>query len=49
MLSEKDYNEIIKTKRNAEYMAMLDKSFQELEEGSVVVKTMEELEAMTNG
>jgi antitoxin YefM len=49
LLSEKDYNEIIKAKQNAEYMAMIDKSFQELEEGNVVVKTIEELEAMTNG
>jgi antitoxin YefM len=49
MLSEKDYNEIIRAKRNAENMAMIDKSFQELEEGNVVVKTMEEPESMTNG
>jgi hypothetical protein len=30
-------------------LAMLDQSFRELEEGKIVVKTMEELEAMENG
>lgn len=31
--SEIEYNEIIKAKRNAEYLAMLDKSIAELESG----------------
>lgn len=31
--SKHEYNEIIKTKRNAEYLAMLDKSIAELESG----------------
>ncbi|GMO46879.1 MAG: hypothetical protein Pg6C_08810 [Treponemataceae bacterium] len=46
MLSEKDYNEIIKAKRNAEYMEKIDRAFQQIAEGKVVVKTMEELEEM---
>jgi antitoxin YefM len=46
MLSEKDYNEIIKAKQNAEYMEKIDRSFQQLAEGKVVVKTIEELEEM---
>lgn len=46
VLSEKEYNELEKARRNAEYLAMIDKSMQELAEGKVVVKTMEELEAM---
>ena len=37
-----------KARRNAEYMAKLDKSFRELEEGKVFVTTIETLEAMTN-
>ncbi|MDR0910797.1 MAG: hypothetical protein LBM77_13660 [Spirochaetaceae bacterium] len=49
VLEERDYERMRKAYRNAEYMAMLDKSFKELEEGKVVVKTMEELEAMANG
>ena len=35
-----------KAARNAEYLAMLDRSHQELREGKVIVKTMAELEAM---
>ena len=43
-----EYNELQKAKRNAEYLAMLNKSDEELKAGKVVVKTMEELEAMEN-
>lgn len=48
MINEAEYNALQKAKRNAEYLAMLDKSNEELEAGKVVVKTMEELEAMEN-
>lgn len=48
MISEAEYNTLQKAKRNAEYLAMLDKSDKELKTGKVVVKTMEELEAMEN-
>ena len=48
MISEAEYNALQKAKRNAEYLAMLDKSDEELEAGKVVVKTMKELEAMEN-
>lgn len=46
ILSEKDFKAMEKASRNAEYLAMLDKSDQQLREGKVIVKTMEELEAM---
>jgi antitoxin YefM len=46
VLSEKEYNELEKARRNAEYLAMINKSMQQLAEGKVVVKTMAELEAM---
>jgi antitoxin YefM len=45
MLSEKEYNDLQKAKRNAEYLAMLDKSMAEAETGNFVVKNIEELEA----
>lgn len=48
IISEREYNELMKAKRNAEYLAMLDKSDEELKAGKVVIKTMEELEAMEN-
>ena len=38
------YNEIMKAKRNAEYLSMLDKSLEEAEAGGFVTKTMEDLE-----
>ena len=46
VLSEKEYNELDKARRNMEYLSMIDKSMKELNEGKVVVKTMDELEAM---
>lgn len=46
VISEKEYNELQKAKRNAEYLQMLDRSYAQLEAGEVVVKTMEELRAM---
>ena len=48
IISEPEYNELIRIRKNAEYIAMLDKSQQELENGEVVVKTMEELWALEN-
>ena len=48
MINEAEYNALQKAKRNAEYLAMLEQSDKELKAGKVVVKTMEELEAMEN-
>lgn len=45
MMSEAEYNKIMKDKRNADYLAMLDKSMAEAEKGGFVVKSLEELEA----
>ena len=46
VLSEKEYKELEKAKRNAEYFAMIDKSKQEVAEGKTVSFTMDELESM---
>lgn len=43
MISESEYNEIMKAKRNAEYLEMLDKSMAEAENGGFIVKTIDEL------
>lgn len=48
IVSEQEYNELQKAKRNAEYLAKLDRSFEQLERGEVIVKSMDELEAMEN-
>ena len=42
------YNELKKAQENLQYLMKLEESFKQLEEGKVVVKTMEELEAMAN-
>ena len=44
MVSEKEYNEMIRAKKNADYLAMLDQSIAEAESGGFVVKTVAELE-----
>lgn len=44
MISEAEYNEILKAKRNAEYLAMLEKSMAEAAAGGFITKTMDELE-----
>ena len=44
MISETEYNDIMKAKKNADYLAMLDKSIAEVEAGGFVTKTIDELE-----
>ena len=46
MMSLERYNEIERLINNAQYLAMLAESNKQLREGRVVVKSMEELEAM---
>jgi antitoxin YefM len=46
VIPDQDYKKMLKAWRNAEYLAKLDASFKELEEGKVVVMTMEQLEEM---
>ena len=46
MMSEAEYNEMLKAKRNAEYLAMLDQSMAEAEAGGFITKTIGELEEL---
>lgn len=46
MISEAEYNELQKAKRNAEYLAMLDESQAQLERGETISFTIEELQEM---
>lgn len=48
IVSEQEYNELQKAKRNAEYLKKLDKSLEQLKYGEVVIKSMEELEQMAD-
>lgn len=42
------YNELKKAQENLQYLMKLEESYKELDEGKVIVKTMEELEAMAD-
>lgn len=46
VLSEQEFNIREKAFRNSEYLSKIDKSIKQLENGEVVIKTMEELEEM---
>ncbi len=46
IMSESEYKELDKLRRNAEYLKMLDESDRQMREGKVIVKTTAELEAM---
>ena len=46
MLSEKEYNEMLKAKRNAEYLTKLDESYEELRQGKTISFSMDELKEM---
>lgn len=46
VISEKEYNELQKAKRNAEYLAKLDRSIEQLEEGNTISLSMDEMKEM---
>lgn len=46
IVSEKEYNEMAKAKRNEEYLKKIDHSFSQLEQGKTISFSMEELRAM---
>lgn len=46
IVSEKDYIELEKARNNAKYFARLDLANEQISQGKVIVKTMEELVAM---
>ena len=48
LISEDEYNTLQKIKSNAEYMHKLKISAEQAAQGKVVVKSMEELEAMAD-
>ena len=42
IISEKEYNEMAKLKRNAEYLAMLDRGYADIAQGKGITKTRSE-------
>lgn len=48
LISLEKYNEFIRNIKNTEYLSKIDKAFKQVDEKKVVVKSIEELEAMTD-
>ncbi len=48
LISEDEYNDLMRIKNNSEYMYKLNRSIEQAKNGQVISKTMEELEAMEN-
>ncbi len=46
IISEAEYNELSKAKKNTEYLAKLSRADEQISNGQVVTKTMDELLAM---
>lgn len=46
LISLEKYNEFIRNIKNTEYLNKIDKAFKQVDEKKVVVKSIEELEAM---
>lgn len=46
MLSEEDYNNLIKARKNAEYLAHLDQSFEQLADNQTISFSLNELRDM---
>lgn len=46
IISEAEYNELARAKRNAEYLAKLDESFKQFDDGKTISFSMEELREM---
>ena len=48
-ITKSEYEALLKAQRNLDYLNMLRESYDQMVQGKVITKTMEELEAMTNG
>ena len=48
LISLEQYNKFVRNMKNMEYLNRVDRALKQVEKGKIVVKTMEELEAMTN-
>ena len=46
MVSEKDYNELMKSRQNAEYMAHLDSSYEQIAKKQTITFSLDELRDM---
>ena len=49
IISQEDYSELLNAWNNLSYLKKLNHSIEQANQGKVVVKSMEELEAIANG
>lgn len=49
IISEDEYNSLVKARKNTEYLAMIDASMGEFEAGKGITETLAKLEKMANG
>ena len=49
LVSEDEYNDLIRAKENDEYRKKLERSMEQSRKGQIVIKSIEELEEMANG
>lgn len=49
LISLDRYNTLMKAVRNSEYLDMIDRSMDQIAKGKVVIKTISELEALSDG
>lgn len=48
VISQAEYEELQKAKRNVEYLTMIDNSIEQIKTGKVITKSLEELEALAS-
>ncbi len=48
LISEEEYNELLRIKNNSEYLYKFRRSQEQQREGKIVLKSMEELEALAD-
>lgn len=48
LISESEYNELLRIKQNADYMFKMNTSIQQAKEGKLVIKSMKELEDLAD-
>ena len=48
IMSLEEYNEVMRAVKNAEYLEKIDKSFEQIEKGKTVKKSIAELEEMAD-
>lgn len=46
VIAESEYNDMLKARQNAEFLAKLDRADKDISEGRAIIKTLDELKSM---